>query len=67
MAEKTVTISSKTFELEKPFLVLATQNPIENSGTFRLPEAELDRFMMKINVNYPSFEEEKIMYKNIIS
>lgn len=67
MAEGSITIWNETFVLEKPFLVLATQNPIEQSGTYKLPEAQLDRFMMKVNVFYPSKEEEKQMYKNIIS
>ena len=55
------------FVLEEPFLVLATQNPIEQSGTYKLPEAQLDRFALKVKVDYPSFEEEKEVYKNIIS
>lgn len=67
MAEKSITIWKETFFLEKPFLVLATQNPIEQSWTYKLPEAQLDRFSMKIKVDYPDFEEEKQMYKNIVS
>ncbi len=59
MAEKQVTIGEKSYKLDKPFVVLATQNPIEQEGTYNLPEAQLDRFMMKINVGYPSFEAEK--------
>ncbi|MBE8163297.1 MAG: MoxR family ATPase [Bdellovibrionaceae bacterium] len=58
MAEKQVSIGSKTYPLETPFLVLATQNPIEQEGTFELPEAQLDRFLFKVKVNYPSKEEE---------
>ena len=58
MAEKQVTIGEKTYALPKPFLVLATQNPIELQGTFPLPEAQLDRFMLNIKMEYPSFEEE---------
>jgi len=58
MQEYKVTIAGKDFELEKPFLVLGTQNPIEQEGTYPLPEAQLDRFMFKILVNYPDFEEE---------
>jgi MoxR-like ATPase len=58
MQEREVTIGEKTFELPKPFLVLATQNPIEQEGTYRLPEAQLDRFLMKVEVSYPSIEEE---------
>lgn len=65
MAEKHITIWNETFDLEEPFIVLATQNPIEQSGTYRLPEAQLDRFMMKINVDYPSKDHEKEMYKKI--
>jgi MoxR-like ATPase len=59
MQERQVTIGKTTFELDKPFLVLATQNPIEQEGTYPLPEAQIDRFMMKIKVDYPSAEEEK--------
>jgi MoxR-like ATPase len=59
MAEKQVTIGDKTHKLPSPFVVLATQNPIEQEGTYNLPEAQLDRFMMKISVDYPSFEAEK--------
>lgn len=59
MAEKQVTIGDKTHRLPSPFVVLATQNPIEQEGTYNLPEAQLDRFMMKISVDYPDFEAEK--------
>ncbi len=59
MAEKQVTIGDKTHKLPTPFVVLATQNPIEQEGTYNLPEAQLDRFMMKIAVDYPDFEAEK--------
>jgi MoxR-like ATPase len=59
MAEKQVTIGDKTHILPSPFVVLATQNPIEQEGTYNLPEAQLDRFMMKISVDYPDFEAEK--------
>jgi MoxR-like ATPase len=59
MQEKQVTIGGETHQLEEPFLVLATQNPIEHEGTYPLPEAELDRFMLKIRVSYPSRDEEK--------
>jgi len=58
MAEKQVTIGDDTHILKKPFVVLATQNPIEQEGTYNLPEAQLDRFMMKVNVAYPDFESE---------
>lgn len=63
MAEKQVTIWDKTFALESPFMVLATQNPLEQSGTFQLPEAQLDRFLLKTLVQYPSKEEEKEILK----
>ena len=59
MAEKQITIWDESYKLDSPFIVLATQNPIEQSGTYKLPEAELDRFMMKSFVNYPTLEEEK--------
>ena len=59
MQEKQVTISEDTFTLESPFVVIATQNPLEQEGTYPLPEAQLDRFMMKLKVDYPSKEEEK--------
>lgn len=58
MAERNVTIGDTTYELPKPFLVLATQNPIEQEGTYNLPEAQLDRFMFKIKVEYPTADEE---------
>lgn len=59
MQEKQVTIGEKTYPLDLPFLVLATQNPVEQEGTYPLPEAQVDRFMMKVTVEYPSREEEK--------
>ena len=59
MQERQVTIGEHTFILENPFLVLATQNPIEQEGTYPLPEAQIDRFMLKIKIDYPSTEEEK--------
>ncbi len=59
MQEKQVTIGGTTFRLDEPFLVLATQNPIESEGTYPLPEAQLDRFMLKVRVDYPSRDEEK--------
>jgi MoxR-like ATPase len=58
MQEKQVTVGNETFTLDRPFFVLATQNPIEMEGTFPLPEAQLDRFLLKINLDYPTFEEE---------
>src|ERR1043166_6016327 len=57
MQEKQVTIGEQTFKLEEPFLVLATQNPIEQEGTYPLPEAQVDRFMLKLKIGYPSREE----------
>ncbi|HRK02556.1 MAG TPA: MoxR family ATPase [Oligoflexia bacterium] len=59
MAEKQVTIAEQTYKLKDPFIVLATQNPIEQEGTYPLPEAQLDRFMFKVKVGYPSVTEEK--------
>jgi len=64
MQERSVTASGKTFMLDKPFFVLATQNPIEQEGTYPLPEAQLDRFMFNIWLDYPSFEEEKLIVRN---
>ncbi|MFZ1748813.1 MAG: MoxR family ATPase [Saprospiraceae bacterium] len=67
MQEKQVTIGKETFKLEEPFLVLATQNPIEQEGTYPLPEAQVDRFMLKVKIGYPTKEEEKmIIRKNIL-
>ena len=66
MQERQVTIGEETFRLEEPFLVLATQNPIEQEGTYPLPEAQVDRFMLKVKIGYPSREEElAIMKQNI--
>ena len=59
MQEKQVTIGGTTHVLDEPFLVLATQNPIEQEGTYQLPEAQVDRFMLKLSVGYPTREEEK--------
>ena len=59
MEERQVTIGGQTFEMAEPFLVLATQNPIEQEGTYPLPEAQVDRFMMKVHVPYPSLDEER--------
>ncbi|RMG77990.1 MAG: MoxR family ATPase, partial [Bacteroidetes bacterium] len=67
MQEKSITSSGHTFKLEEPFFVLATQNPIEQEGTYPLPEAQLDRFMFNIWVDYPSFEEELNIVKNTTS
>lgn len=66
MQERQVTLSKETFRLPDPFLVLATQNPIEQEGTYPLPEAQVDRFMLKVVIDYPSLEEEKrIIRQNI--
>lgn len=63
MQERQVTIGENTFQLAEPFLVLATQNPIEQEGTYPLPEAQVDRFMLKVVIGYPSREEEKIIIR----
>ncbi|MBW2989656.1 MoxR family ATPase [Candidatus Woesearchaeota archaeon] len=66
MQEKQVTIGKETFKLEEPFLVVATQNPIESGGVYPLPEAQVDRFLFKLNVGYPHIDEEqKILNRNI--
>ena len=67
MQELQITIGETTFTLQKPFLVLATQNPIEQEGTYPLPEAQIDRFMMKIKVDYPSAEEEREIMTRVYS
>ena len=68
MQERQVTIGRETFELPAPFFVMATQNPIENLGTFPLPEAQVDRFMFKVNVGYPNIrEEQEILRRNMTS
>ncbi|MEO6301888.1 MAG: MoxR family ATPase [Bacteroidia bacterium] len=64
MEERQITIDGKTYPLDLPFMVLATQNPIEQEGTYRLPEAQLDRFLFKIHVGYPSLEDEGVMLTN---
>ena len=63
MQEKQVTIGENTYKMELPFLVLATQNPLEQEGTYPLPEAQLDRFMFKLLVNYPSIDSEKVLMR----
>lgn len=63
MQERQVTIGEQTFRLEEPFLVLATQNPIEQEGTYPLPEAQVDRFMLKVRITYPSREEERAIMR----
>ncbi|MCC6774347.1 MAG: AAA family ATPase [Gemmatimonadaceae bacterium] len=67
MQEKQVTLGGQTFRLEEPFLVLATQNPIEHEGTYPLPEAQVDRFMLKLRVGYPTREEEKEIMRRMAS
>jgi MoxR-like ATPase len=67
MQEKSVTAGGQTFKLDQPFFVLATQNPIEQEGTYPLPEAQLDRFMFNIWVDYPTFEEEMEVVKTTTS
>ena len=63
MQERQVTIGEHTYKLEEPFLVLATQNPIEQEGTYPLPEAQVDRIMLKVIINYPKKEEEKLIIR----
>ncbi len=65
MQERQVTIGENTFKLDDPFLVMATQNPIEQEGTYPLPEAQIDRFMLKINITYPNMEEERKILKRM--
>lgn len=67
MQERQVTIGDNTFALEEPFLVMATQNPIEQEGTYPLPEAQVDRFLLKVVIGYPSKEEEKIIIRQNIT
>ena len=67
MQEKQVTIGDETYKLERPFLVMATQNPLEQEGTYPLPEAQADRFMMKVVVSYPTREEEKLIIRENLS
>lgn len=67
MQERQVTISEHTYPLPKPFLVMATQNPIEQEGTYPLPEAQVDRFMLKVIINYPKKDEEKLIIRQNIS
>ena len=67
MQERQVTIGDTTFKLEEPFLVLATQNPLEQEGTYPLPEAQLDRFLMKVVITYPTKEEERIIMQKSVN
>ena len=64
MQERQVTIGDKTYKMDNPFLVMATQNPIEQEGTYPLPEAQVDRFMLKVKIDYPEFEEERLVIRN---
>lgn len=66
MQERQVTIGEQTFKLPKPFLVMATQNPIEQEGTYPLPEAQVDRFMLKVKISYPKREEEAIIIRDMM-
>lgn len=61
MEERQITVDGQTYQMEEPFMVLATQNPVEHEGTYRLPEAQLDRFLFKIEIKYPTLEEEIII------
>ena len=67
MQERQITIAGKTFPLDEPFMVIATQNPIEQEGTYPLPEAQIDRFMLKLHIDYPSKEEEKLIMQRMAS
>lgn len=67
MQERQVTIGEQTFRLEEPFLVMATQNPIEQEGTYPLPEAQVDRFMLKVVIGYPSHDEERKILHSVVS
>jgi MoxR-like ATPase len=67
MQERQITIGGETFSLSKPFMVIATQNPIEQEGTYPLPEAQIDRFMLKLKIDYPLKEEEKLIMQRMAS
>jgi len=67
MEERQITVEGMTYKLEKPFFVIATQNPIEHHGTFPLPKSQLDRFMMRIDLGYPEKESEKMIIKEVMS
>ena len=67
MQERQITIAGKTFPLGEPFMVIATQNPIEQEGTYPLPEAQIDRFMLKLHIDYPSKDEEKLIMQRMSS
>ncbi|WP_396139155.1 AAA family ATPase, partial [Flavobacterium sp.] len=63
MQEKQVTIGDETFKLDKPFLVMATQNPVDQEGTYPLPEAQVDRFMLKVVIDYPKMDDERLVIR----
>ena len=63
MQERQITIGDETFKLDEPFLVMATQNPVEQEGTYPLPEAQVDRFMLKVVIDYPALEDEKMIMR----
>ena len=63
MQEKQVTIGDSSFKLQAPFLVMATQNPVEQEGTYPLPEAQVDRFMLKVIIDYPKLDEEQLIVR----
>ncbi len=67
MEERQITVDGKTRKLKRPFMVLATQNPVESYGTFPLPEAQMDRFLMRIKIGYPNKEEERIILLNTLN
>ncbi len=67
MQERQVTIGDTTYPLPRPFFVMATQNPIEHEGTYPLPEAQIDRFLMKLKIKYPSFEEERLILERMVT
>lgn len=67
MQERSITLGSQVYQLEEPFLVMATQNPIEQEGTYNLPEAQVDRFMLKVIITYPEFEEERLIMRQNVS
>src|SRR5207244_3955305 len=65
MAERRVTVDGQTYTLKPPFLIIATQNPVDHEGTFPLPEAQLDRFLIRLSLGYPSIEEEGKMLERL--
>lgn len=67
MQEREVTLGDSTYKLEEPFLVMATMNPIEQEGTYNLPEAQVDRFMLKVKIGYPEFEDERVIMRQNVS